>query len=568
MRILIVQTTRLGDVVQTSALTRAIRQKHPNDQIDMVVRAMGREAAEHNPDVDSVIVYEEDAIFPDLCSGDSDKMRRAYYILDNHFRTMQNKGYQLAYNCSHSVTSAMYLKLVGVQQVVGACMDSSWHFTLHGAWTNYFFTSVFHRDYNSLNLCDITKSLVTNLSAFSGLSFVTDPEDTEAINAILRERHVGLDAPVICFQMGASEDGKQWGIQNFVGLAQMLLEQRSGYICLIGTRAEGPQGEEFMALASGLAPGRVVPLYGLTTVPQVAALLERSEFLVTNDTGPMHIAAAVGCAVVLVSTGHVHFRETGPYGEGHCAVERYRAHISSGSEKAGPESDAPVIGPRQVMCAINIVCAQAPHKQVRQCEFRELANLEVAISRLAPDGYLDWYPVIRRQPVDRDLLRIAYRAMWLDSLLDRPDKTTEAASIRLMLQYYQMDQFQLLAVQCCNFAKIFFHLEGLMRYVVSVASLAAENLGRRADPEHVRCVLMNVQQAVDATHLYAEQHTMCAPLLRFSDNLLSSFDSWDSSKIMAMALQHYQSDVTRASLMASKLFLLAGIITQDWGGAR
>ncbi|MDH5641836.1 MAG: glycosyltransferase family 9 protein, partial [Nitrospira sp.] len=56
---------------------------------------------------------------------------------------------------------------------------------------------------------------------------------------------------------------------------------------------------------------------GQTTIEQAAALLAECRLLLTNDTGPMHLAVAVGTPVVDLSVGHVDFRETGPYGPGH-----------------------------------------------------------------------------------------------------------------------------------------------------------------------------------------------------------------------------------------------------------
>jgi len=54
---------------------------------------------------------------------------------------------------------------------------------------------------------------------------------------------------------------------------------------------------------------------------ELAALLKRCSILVTNDSGTMHIAAAVGTRIIELSLGAAYFRETGPYGEGHIVIE-------------------------------------------------------------------------------------------------------------------------------------------------------------------------------------------------------------------------------------------------------
>ena len=78
MRILVAQMTRMGDMLQNSTLTRALRQRYPDAHITAMVRPLARAIAERNPDIDDIILYEEDAMFCDLRSRDSDRLLRAY----------------------------------------------------------------------------------------------------------------------------------------------------------------------------------------------------------------------------------------------------------------------------------------------------------------------------------------------------------------------------------------------------------------------------------------------------------------------------------------------------------
>ena len=77
MRILVDQTTRMGDVLQTSPLIRAIKEKHPDAHITLLVRKMGKIIAERHPDVDDVLIYDEDAMFLHLRAQDSDRLLQA-----------------------------------------------------------------------------------------------------------------------------------------------------------------------------------------------------------------------------------------------------------------------------------------------------------------------------------------------------------------------------------------------------------------------------------------------------------------------------------------------------------
>jgi hypothetical protein len=67
--------------------------------------------------------------------------------------------------------------------------------------------------------------------------------------------------------------------------------------------------------------GTLCEAVGKTSVPELVALLQQCQLMVTNDTGPMHMAVGVNTPVMNVSVGHVDFWETGPFGPGHWVVQ-------------------------------------------------------------------------------------------------------------------------------------------------------------------------------------------------------------------------------------------------------
>jgi len=91
---------------------------------------------------------------------------------------------------------------------------------------------------------------------------------------------------------------------------------------LIGTKKEEPAIQKAMQAyrqAGGQAP--LCEAFGKTTVSELLAILNHCQLMVTNDTGPMHMAVGVQTPVVNISVGHVDFRETGPYGPGHWVIQ-------------------------------------------------------------------------------------------------------------------------------------------------------------------------------------------------------------------------------------------------------
>jgi heptosyltransferase II len=114
---------------------------------------------------------------------------------------------------------------------------------------------------------------------------------------------------------------KRWLPERFAAVADTLAE-RGARLALVGGASERPIGEAIAAQMR--APARV--LCGETTVPDLVGVLSRLRLLVTNDSGPMHLAAALGVPVVAVF-GPTDWRETHPVGEAHRVV-REPVHCS------------------------------------------------------------------------------------------------------------------------------------------------------------------------------------------------------------------------------------------------
>ena len=417
-RVLVAQMTRMGDVLQTSPLVRALRQRYPNAHITAMVRRMGKAIAECNPDINDIIVYDEDDIFLDLKSEDADRLLAAYTKADAYVQQLKDGGFDTAYNCTHSLCSAMLFKLAGIPNVAGAHLSEDWRYVWRGRGPNYFITSVLHRDANDLNICDSFRHFMQGPPASDGLVMNVDTKARAEAAAILAAHGAGDRDFLVCFQLGASDRDKRWPEERFAQLAKLLVERYRARIVLLGVDSEAALGRNFERYAPGLA----VHLFGKTTIPQVAGVLERARALVTNDTGTMHIAAAVRCPIVLLSVGYVHFRETGPYGEGHCAVE-VRRDDAGRSDMRGRDATASGILAEHALRALELVLAREGNNVPTLEDDALLSQVDLHWSGFAPDGCLQWYPVVRRAASEADAVRMAYRPMWLEFFADEHGRT-------------------------------------------------------------------------------------------------------------------------------------------------
>ncbi|HSO75431.1 MAG TPA: lipopolysaccharide heptosyltransferase II [Blastocatellia bacterium] len=142
-----------------------------------------------------------------------------------------------------------------------------------------------------------------------------DDQDREFARHFLDDRENNSNGKIIGFQPGSSPtmSWKQWPIDRYRKVIGRLMTDAPGSrIVLFGSASEE---EMIRGMAEGLGP-RVTVAAGKTSVKQAAALIERCDLLVCNDSGLMHAAVAVGTPVVAIY-GPTDYRRTAPLGPLH-----------------------------------------------------------------------------------------------------------------------------------------------------------------------------------------------------------------------------------------------------------
>ncbi len=127
--------------------------------------------------------------------------------------------------------------------------------------------------------------------------------------------------PLVAVHPWTSNPKKQWPLERFRTVVQALVQRDDSVVAVIG----GPEEQAQAHTILGPSDSRVLNLVGRLSLPELAALLQRARVLVTNDSGPMHVAAAVGTPVVaLFGTADAgsHPRRWGPWGSGHTVIHK------------------------------------------------------------------------------------------------------------------------------------------------------------------------------------------------------------------------------------------------------
>lgn len=537
IRILVLQLTRLGDVLQTTPLMATLRQQYPDAHITLMVRPMGKSVAERIPHVDALVVYDEDKLFAHLRADDSDRLLAAFDEADVLVQRLRAGRYDVAYNCTHSIASAMLMRLAQIPRVIGAHMSDDWQFLVRGPWPNYFFTSALHRAHNDLNLCDLTVRFAENAAPARTLTFAINDYDRAAASTLLAEHGIGPAQRPIAVQLGASDTYKRWPPEKFAAAAQRVAAETAAPVVLLGVASEAPLGTAFEARAPRLA----AHLFGKTNVPVAAAILERAQLLLTNDTGTQHVAAAVGCPVVLVSVGYVHFRETGPYAAGNVAVEGTQTGHTA-YDSANLADDGTIQSEHVVAAAKHVLTGESP--MASACWDR----VGIYASAFAPDGCLAWYPLIRRAATAADVRRQAYRMMWLHELdlAWTAEREREALS-EWRSQFDGVDQGRIEEM-----LRVAFDLAELAEHGAALARQLLDAIDCR-DMAGARAIAADSSRIDDKIRIFGAMHEAIRPITAIAGYERDNLEDAPALVLAQESLARYERVRERAQRLRKKL---------------
>ena len=127
--------------------------------------------------------------------------------------------------------------------------------------------------------------------------FLSETESQAAI-AVLESFSFGADDNYVAIACRAVAESRRWGIDNYTQLARRIVSEQGLKVVLVGGPDDRAEAEKIVA---AVGEADVVNLAGKTSLRESAAVLSRSLVFVGNDSGPAHLAASVGCPIVVLS---------------------------------------------------------------------------------------------------------------------------------------------------------------------------------------------------------------------------------------------------------------------------
>ncbi|MGA6927227.1 MAG: lipopolysaccharide heptosyltransferase I [Desulfosarcina sp.] len=310
MNILIVKLSAIGDVIHTLPALNAIRANYPHARITWLVEAAAADLVVGHRALDRVLVSKRKSWIKRL--GGSDrwhalKEMRAFVDL------LRDTRYDIVLDFHGLLKSGLMVGLARAKRKIGFGRGMQ-HQELSYLFLNERVPPVdmeIHALTRGLMLIEAigirTEAVVYDIPVSQG--------DSVAVDRLLSDAGLGGARRLVAINPMALWETKLWRTDRFAALADRLIHDHALDVVFTGGAEDRPAVEAIRAAMTAPA----INLAGRTRLKMLAALYHRSLLLVSTDTGPMHLAAAVGTPVVALFGPTAPWR-TGPFGEGHRIV--------------------------------------------------------------------------------------------------------------------------------------------------------------------------------------------------------------------------------------------------------
>ncbi len=268
-RFLIVSATGVGDTLWGTPAIRGLRETYPQSFIGVLTSPAGFEILMRDPHIDEFFVFRKGAGGVISLPGMLKKLRMRKFEVAFIFHSSDRILWPLCYLAGPSERIGMEKVNKGLDFLLTRCLP------------------------NPQNVHGIEKRL--NLVGEMGvrcdpgeICIYLDSQDRQMADRFLEAYNIDRRSPLIGLHPGAQKPFKCWPAGNFVAVGNRLGQEFGSRVIITGDEQEKPLAEEVASRVKN-----AVSAAGKLSLRGTAALIEKMQIFITNDTGPMHIASAL-----------------------------------------------------------------------------------------------------------------------------------------------------------------------------------------------------------------------------------------------------------------------------------
>ena len=272
--VLVVRTDRIGDVILSLPMISTLHASYPHARISMLLRSYTKELAEGQKGLQEILLY------------DANGVRKPFVQMLSELRSRRFDTVVISYPTFRLAALTFF---AGIPTRVGTGYR----------WYSFFFNrKVFeHRRTADRHEAQYNLSLLKALGCVDEEnpkpSLTISGRERETASAVRRKRDLSETALTVVLHPGSGGSAREWSAENFGSLA-LSLHAEGMQVVVTGASSELP----LVSRVIERSRGKAVPVVGELSLKELAAFLESTDLFVSNSTGPLHIAAAVGTPVI------------------------------------------------------------------------------------------------------------------------------------------------------------------------------------------------------------------------------------------------------------------------------
>jgi lipopolysaccharide heptosyltransferase II len=279
--ILIRTPNHLGDCIMAIPMIAETREAYPGARVTLLTPMYLADLFKGNPALDEIIGIPADAVHGLI------SVKRIVDLLSGH-------NFDIGYVLPPSFGAAASFKLSGVKERIGYIADGR-RLLLSKPLALPTPLNSEHRSQLYFNL--LRRGAGVELDYYAPKLFLND-EDIDTAAGILAGYGISEGERYVTLAVQAVAESRRWGAANYLLLAEDLTRVYNAKIVVVGGSDDVTAGDN---LVNHLGPETVANLAGKTSLRESAAVISRSACFVGNDSGPAHLAAAVGTPLVVLS---------------------------------------------------------------------------------------------------------------------------------------------------------------------------------------------------------------------------------------------------------------------------
>ena len=294
LRILVVQTAYLGDIILTTPLITALKEIFPRSYLALLTTPVGKEALQGMEEIDEIIDY------------DKKGKERGWRGLKNKVKKIREKNFDLALSPHRSFRTAFLLGLSKIPVLVGfedASFSLVYHFRLPRK-------KELHEVERNLELLKPIAELPDNFQPRIKLPL---PRDFS-----LEKFGIKKSSLLVGIAPGSVWRTKRWLSEYYARLSDLLKKELGAEVILLGNHSDQKVCQEI----ENLAQTSLLNLAGKTTIKELLGIISQLDLLVSNDSAPVHIASGYSVPVVVIYGPTVPEFGFTPYQTPHKIIEK------------------------------------------------------------------------------------------------------------------------------------------------------------------------------------------------------------------------------------------------------